>query len=322
MPTEQVSAEGRRQSPPPWPTAVVFALLFVSAAALSAIYFFEDARLQNPSQTAAAAAANPFADIALEADSVVVVDLATDHILYSRNPDVQLPLASLTKVPMAFVASEVLLPDAILTIPEHETPDGASIRLPAGLKFLARDLMDFTLVASSNEGAEIVASAARGGIKRKYPEADQNRTVLWRMNNLARNLGLTRTYFLNLSGLDLSTTQAGAYGSANDTARLFAYIASTSPHIFEQTSRNEVQIRALSGETIRAVNTDEALPSIPGLIMGKTGYTDLAGGNLAIVFEVGPARPVAIVVLHSSLQGRFDDVRKLVAATQAAIAAQ
>ena len=56
--------------------------------------------------------------------------------------------------------------------------------------------------------------------------------------------------------------------------------------------------------------------------MGKTGYTDLAGGNLAIVFEVGPARPVAIVVLHSSLQGRFDDVRKLVAATQAAIAAQ
>lgn len=139
------------------------------------------------------------------------------------------------------------------------------------------------------------------------------------MNDLARNLGLARTYFLNSSGLDLSTTQAGTYGSARDAALLFVYAASTSHAMFEQTSRNSLTIRATSGETIRALNTDDALPSIPGLVMGKTGYTDLAGGNLAVVFEVGPAHRVVAVVLHSTYQGRFDDMRTLVEATVATI---
>ena len=54
--------------------------------------------------------------------------------------------------------------------------------------------------------------------------------------------------------------------------------------------------------------------------MGKTGYTDLAGGNLAVVFDVGPVHPVIAVVLHSTQLGRFDDMKKLVAATQEAVA--
>jgi D-alanyl-D-alanine carboxypeptidase len=99
------------------------------------------------------------------------------------------------------------------------------------------------------------------------------------MNDLAKNLGLSHTYFLNVSGLDLSTTQAGAYGSAHDVARLFGYAASTSPNMFEQTARNKISIRATTGETVTALNTDEALASFPGLIVGKTGYTDLAEGK-------------------------------------------
>jgi D-alanyl-D-alanine carboxypeptidase len=46
--------------------------------------------------------------------------------------------------------------------------------------------------------------------------------------------------------------------------------------------------------------------------MGKTGFTDLAGGNLAIVFDVGLAHPVVAVVLGSSEEGRFSDMQKLV----------
>ena len=81
-----------------------------------------------------------------------------------------------------------------------------------------------------------------------------------------------------------------------------------------------MKIRATTGEHITAENTDEALPAIPGLILGKTGITQLAGGNLAIVFEVGPAHPVVAVVLHSTQQGRFADMKALVAATQESIA--
>ena len=299
--------------------AVTLVLMFLASTGFTLAYL-TDSRVEQGPQVASAAAIDPFVSVSLAAESAYVLDLTTGRVLYSKNADVQLPLASLTKIPLALVASEVLLPDSRIHILAHETPDGAPLRLPAGLEFSAQDLIAFTLVASSNEGAELISEAARSGIARKYPQADSEHAVLWRMNDLAKNLGLSRTYFLNSSGLDLSETQAGAYGSARDMAYLFGYAASTSPYTFEHTTRSKILIRATTGQTVSAMNTDEALPSIPGLIVGKTGFTDLAGGNLAIVFEIGPAHPVAAVVLHSTQDSRFDDIRKLVAATQKAIA--
>ena len=58
-------------------------------------------------------------------------------------------------------------------------------------------------------------------------------------------------------------------------------------------------------------NTDEALSYVPGVIVSKTGYTDLAGGNLAIIDDVGLMHPVALVVLGSSYDGRFTDMNLL-----------
>ncbi len=294
-------------------------LIFFASAGLTMAYLGEDPQQQS-GQLAAAIVADPIPDISLIAESAYVLDLTSGRVLYSKNENAQLPLASLTKVALVLATADVL-PDESLLIPVHHTPDGAPIRLPSGWRFKIRDIIDFTLVASSNEGAEILSNAARSHIIERFPEANPEDPVLWRMNNIAQNLGLTNTFFLNASGLDLSDTQAGAYGSAQDIAKLFAYAASTSASTFEHTTRSLLTIRAATGQTVNAENTDEALPSIPGLILGKTGYTDLAGGNLAVVFEVGPSRPVAAVVLLSTEAGRFEDMRKLIIASQEAIAA-
>ena len=56
---------------------------------------------------------------------------------------------------------------------------------------------------------------------------------------------------------------------------------------------------------------------MPGLLRSKTGFTDLAGGNLAVIFDAGMNHPVAIVVLGSTQSGRFTDVKTLMAATLA-----
>jgi D-alanyl-D-alanine carboxypeptidase len=56
--------------------------------------------------------------------------------------------------------------------------------------------------------------------------------------------------------------------------------------------------------------------------MGKTGTTDLAGGNLAIVFDIGLAHPITAVVLGSSERGRFTDMRKLVETARKAVAGE
>lgn len=300
-------------------------LMFFASGSFTVAYLSSGRQVVSAdTQTASAAATtaeDPFASVSLIAEGAYVLDLTTNQVLYSKNPDSQLPLASLVKVPLVLAVSEALEPASVITIPPHRTPDGAAVRIPSGLRFRAQDLMDFTLVASSNEGASILTEAAEDGIRSKYPAATPSAAALWRMNDVAKNLGLSRMVFLSTNGLDQSDTQAGAYGSAHDVALLFGYAAQTLPALFEQTSRDTIKIRAVTGETVTAANTDEALPSIPGLIMGKTGYTGLAGGNLAVVFEVGPAHPVVAVVLHSTQNGRFSDMKKLVAATLAAIAA-
>ena len=75
-----------------------------------------------------------------------------------------------------------------------------------------------------------------------------------------------------------------------------------------------------NGNKASAFNTNEALGAIPGLIMGKTGYTDLAGGNLAVVFDVGLSHPVIAVVLGSTIDGRFTDMKQIVPAARKAVA--
>lgn len=274
--------------------------------------------------SAASAAKNDaFADIKITAHSAIVVDEKTGEILFAQNPDIQLPLASLAKVPLAIAVAQSLPSDSIITIPRDTAPKGSAERLGKGEKWSVKDIIDFTLVASSNAGAEILAESADKAIRSRYPNAPAQEAALWRMNDLAKQLGLFNTYFLNASGLDLSSTLSGAYGSARDMAKLFAYAASSYPSVFGGTARDGLILTSANGAgKTSAYNTNEAIGDIPGLIMGKTGITDLAGGNLAVVFDIESQHPVVAVVLGSTRDGRFSDMRQLVSMTREAILGQ
>ena len=102
-------------------------------------------------------AKNMFANIDLLAGAAIVIDIDTGTLLYEKNADAQLPLASLTKVPLMLAVSEVLPRDSILTIPRDTTPTSAADILRAGSEWHAGDLIAYTLVGSSNDGAQILA---------------------------------------------------------------------------------------------------------------------------------------------------------------------
>ncbi len=272
-------------------------------------------------QTAAVAAAlpNAFEHVQLQAQSAYVYDMSTHQVLFSLNPDAERPMASLTKIVMALTISEVLTPDQIITIPYNTaSPESAEV-LTKGSEWPVKDVLAFTLVASSNQGADILSSAANDALHAKYPQSPAPGATVWRMNNLAQSLGLTSMIFSNDNGLDLTTTQAGAYGSARDVGTLIVYAASTSLPLFDGTTKSVVTFKNAAGITATAYNTDTALGQIPGIIMGKTGYTDLAGGNLAVVFDAGVGHPVAAVVMGSTEDGRFTDMKQLVDASIAAV---
>jgi D-alanyl-D-alanine carboxypeptidase (penicillin-binding protein 5/6) len=168
------------------------------------------------------------------------------------------------------------------------------------------------LITSSNDAAVAIAKYVGAVMKGKdeYPR----QAFIRLMNERARELGMTRTEFFDESGLDVSASQAGAYGSALDIARLLAFIVKKKPELIEATIRPYDTFTSLSGVTHAARNTNEAIPAIPSLIGGKTGYTDLAGGNLAIVFDRSINEPVVVIVLGSSKESRFSDIKTLVEA--------
>jgi D-alanyl-D-alanine carboxypeptidase len=92
---------------------------------------------------------------------------------------------------------------------------------------------------------------------------------------------------------------------------LLKNIIKNNPSLIESTSENTEDFVSESNIKHVASNTDAVMNEIPGLIASKTGYTDLAGGNLAVVFDAGIMHPVAVVVLGSTVDGRFSDVVKL-----------
>jgi D-alanyl-D-alanine carboxypeptidase len=193
-------------------------------------------------------------------------------------------------------------PEALVEItPESLAPEG-DWNLQVGSMVPLRDLVRLSLVASSNDSIE----AAMLSLGPNY---------LNLMNGVAKDLGLTATEVHNSTGLDLDARRAGATGSAYDMARLGATFIALHPDLFELTTRADVSIES-GDHSVTAAATTLPLAKIPGFVAAKTGYTDLAGGNLVAVFDLEPGRTVVGVVLGSTREGRFTDMQKLIQAAR------
>lgn len=245
---------------------------------------------------------------ALTAEAAVIYDATNGRTLFSKNDEEQLPLASVTKLMTATAALNDLAPSSPVPITAQAIATEGDSGLHAGEVWKASDLLKYALLVSSNDGMAAVAQAA-GRDK-----------LLSQMNDEAQKLGLAQSYFLDPTGLDLTTGVSGAYGSARDVAVLAAHFLKDHPEYFQATLQSGVPFGS-GGQALRGKGTAEPIFDLPGLIGAKTGYTDLAGGNLVAAFDIGLAHPVVAVVLHSTEQGRFADMRTLIEAAQAAAAA-
>lgn len=151
--------------------------------------------------------------------------------------------------------------------------------------------LDKILIASDNERADHVANNCPN-----YEEFINNMNNLAKKNNLEMN-------FINPSGLDIEDeTKASNYGTAASVARLINLLYIKNPDILSHTTKQ-------SYEGIK--NTNENAKNTPFLIGSKTGYTDMAGGNLVTIYEIGPGSKFAIVVLGSTKENRFIDTNLL-----------
>ena len=242
-------------------------------------------------------APNPFDTVTLSAHAAYVFDVNAKKALYAHNAETQLPLASLTKVMVALVASEQAPSETFIAIkPDYFLNEGDS-GFFVGERWRLNDLLNFMLMTSSNDGADAVASVVGAlnvdGKKESVDQAPKQKFINT-MNARAAELGLSQTYFLNETGLDKNTMTSGAYGSAHDMALIFSYALQNAPEALEATRYTTFRFTSVDGFAHTAENTNDLAPLIPAFIAGKTGFTDLAGGNLVIAFEAGPGRPIVI----------------------------
>lgn len=238
---------------------------------------------------------NFFSNLNLEAKAYIIYNPETGEIITGKNENQILPLASLSKVMTVLVAEDEAGPEATIKI--GEIPQNNSLR--KGEKWSLVNLASLTLVSSSNEGAAALAQVTTG-----------TSTLVDLMNKKAKDLNLGQMSFLNTTGLDINSTPSNL-GSALSVAKLFSYILKNKSNIFEVTRESAIRETSQDGFSHTAINTNKIVNQIPGLLISKTGYTETAGGNLAIVANVGLRRPLVFVVLGSSQDGRFTDTQKL-----------
>lgn len=286
--------------------------ILISSLLLGVFLFIPLAPKRAPQPVANAADAtstpNAFASAAsaIDAKAAVVYDLATGQVLYEKNADAQLPLASLTKLLTVYTALSVLSTSTPVTIPADALAVDYPRAFNEGQVFTLEDLAKLTLTASLNDGAVAIAEAAAQA---------EGRTPSQALAGAAGALGLSETYALNGSGLDVSTALSGGYGSALDLAKLAGALVAKAPEIAYATTQTIAKAESFGGTFFNVKNTDPIVETVPHLLLSKTGFTDLAGGNLVLVFDAAINHAVAVVVLGSTQAARFTDAAKLVADT-------
>jgi D-alanyl-D-alanine carboxypeptidase len=246
-------------------------------------------------------------DVPIVATAAYVWDVAGQRALYTKNHTETLPLASITKLMTTLIAHELVSDNVPATVSLRAVQEFGNSGLTAGERFAMKDLLALALVTSSNDAAYALGEQ----VGRELGDDDPNAQFVAAMNIRAEELGLSTLRFFNTTGLDESPTQAGGYGSARDVTFLMEYLVRQYPELLEPTTEEFMRIYNEDMAYHNALNTNQAVRDIPNLIGSKTGFTDLAGGNLTIAVDTGFNRPVIITVLGSTRDARFSDALAL-----------
>ena len=229
----------------------------------------------------------------ISAQGAVVIDKASQVVLFEKNPNIRFSPASTTKIMTALVALEYYKSSDILTIYKSNV-EGTTLRFPLNEKFTFEDLLYAMMLPSSNDATMAIAENYPGGEK----------AFVARMNEKANAYNLHDTYFEEPIGL----LDEKDYTTAIDLARLTS-IAMNNPKFVEVVSTKNRQIQSIDGTkyTLRNINI---LLDIPGVNGVKTGFTDGAGQVLVTSRNLPDDNADLIFVVMQS-QDRFGDTQIL-----------
>lgn len=250
----------------------------------------------------------PFYDIALGAKAFAIYDVENKTFLYKKNAEAVMPLASLVKVASVLTAIDYLPEDYVVKIEKESLGQIGDNGLLVDERWTRDELFKFLLITSSNDAVNQIAKDVGRIIN---PEAEKPEEIfVQKMDEKMKELGFRNFEFYNETGLDLENGVNGAYGSARDMAKLFAYANEMHPDIFGAT-RNQNMIISSFDKEHDALNTNPITNQINGLVSSKTGFTNMSGGNLVVEILNKNDVKMVVIVMGSTFDERFTDVNKI-----------
>ncbi len=224
----------------------------------------------------------------LQATSAILVEANTGQILFSKDENKQIPIASLTKIMSVYLVmeaisnGEITYETIITASAKAHGVEGSSVYLNLGEEFTLREMLYAIEVRSANDATVAVAEAIAGS---------QGEFVN-RMNQKATELGMLDTYYRDCTGL----TDAGHYSTVKDLSIITKALITQYPDIFQFSRTLEKDFRDKEHRDYQyMVNRNNLLNYYDGASGLKTGFTTAAGYCLVGTAQRGEISLITIV---------------------------
>lgn len=240
------------------------------------------------------------ASLSLPCRTAILIDQDTGTVLYEKNADQRVPIASITKVMTLLLTFEAVRAgkftmDTLVPVSNHAASMGGSqVWLEPGEQFTLDEMLRAICVSSANDAAVAVAELVGGS----------EEAFVAMMNAKAAELGMTDTTFKNACGLDTE----GHLSTARNVAIMSRTILTQYPEVLHYSGIWTDSLR--NGQTM-LVNTNKLLRRYDGITGLKTGTTGGAGVCISASATRNGLNLIAVVLGSSSSAERFEAATKL-----------
>ena len=226
-------------------------------------------------------------EVKLYALSAVLLDATNNRILYEKNADQILPMASTTKIMTAIIALENGNPDDVVTVSKKAASmPKVHLGMREGEQYYLKDLMKSLMLESHNDSAVAIAEHIGQSVE----------GFAQMMNQKARDLGCSQTFFITPNGLDAEVDGKQHSTTAYELAKIAAY-AIQNPEFDELIATRSASFCELTTQRSFTVNNkDRFLDMMTGAIGIKTGFTNKAGYCFVGAVERDGMKLVSVVL--------------------------
>lgn len=250
-------------------------------------------------------------ELQLYAQAAVLMDADSGRVLYGKNEDEILPMASTTKIMTCIIALEYGNPEDIVQVSSYAAGmPKVKLDIREGERYYLMDLLYSLMLESHNDAAVAIAESIAGSVER----------FAVMMNQKARDIGCFDTYFITPNGLDAASKDGSKIHSttAADLARIMAYCVTDSERreqFLAITGTREYNFQDISGKrSFHCSNHNNFLNMMDEAVSGKTGFTNKAGYcYVGAIESEGRTYTVALLACGwpNNKNYKWSDMRKL-----------